>query len=369
MIRRLTILAAAICLMVLPASAATFTPVTAGSDYLQDQSSSNSPSWQVFNAYAERYQFHYGTSRPPRNVPAPGTNMQALSVQGATGTNAVDMYGAIQLYVVTQSVYVATNFIGTSYTNGVNTWALTWEKIKLLSGMSTNGWRKATVWNPSIHDWRIVDDAMWTNTTGNGYGYIEAGDIIGPWIIDDLQRGLAQLHTRRFTQVTSVTYRFRSGKSNTRSSAVSAYESSSSTYSAPSLSDAGMYRDNEAAFGLRWDNVRRWITDLTYGSLPADLPFTWRMVLAGRAHTDYGGVWWNPEPLPIIQDHWTLWSSGSSVATNTVNVGSIGSDLANAPLDIAPALDYTSPIVSEGFYLANPELLISPAFTHDRYPD
>jgi hypothetical protein len=51
-----------------------------------------------------------------------------------------------------------------------------------LSGMSASGWRRATSYDPLVNDWTDVDDPMFE------YGFMSEGDIIGPWILDDLQR-------------------------------------------------------------------------------------------------------------------------------------------------------------------------------------
>ena len=56
----------------------------------------------------------------------------------------------------------------------------------------TNGLRRAKFYDPTIHDWTDPRDIMWTNSYAgsNGWGHIQAGDILGPWIIDDLQLAL-----------------------------------------------------------------------------------------------------------------------------------------------------------------------------------
>jgi hypothetical protein len=50
--------------------------------------------------------------------------------------------------------------------------------------MNANGWRRATVY-PT--DWTDVDDPAYS------YGFCEAGDIIGPWLIADLQMAMTPL--------------------------------------------------------------------------------------------------------------------------------------------------------------------------------
>ena len=50
------------------------------------------------------------------------------------------------------------------------------------AGLSPNGWRNATNYNPAVNNWRDFNDPMYIYRSS-----IEQGDIVGPWIIDDLQ--------------------------------------------------------------------------------------------------------------------------------------------------------------------------------------
>jgi len=59
------------------------------------------------------------------------------------------------------------------------------------AGLSSNGWRNATNYNPLVNDWKDFDDPMYiyrTNAFGEFSAEIKQGDIYGPWLIDDLQR-------------------------------------------------------------------------------------------------------------------------------------------------------------------------------------
>jgi hypothetical protein len=60
------------------------------------------------------------------------------------------------------------------------------------AGMSPDGWRRATVYDPATDDWTDLDDPMWTRE-GNGFGWFSVGDIFGPWLVDDLQKALTRL--------------------------------------------------------------------------------------------------------------------------------------------------------------------------------
>ncbi len=63
------------------------------------------------------------------------------------------------------------------------------------AGLSSSGFRRARAWNPAVDDWTDLGDPMWTvsGQHDGGFGQIQAGDIYGPWILDDLQKGLSAL--------------------------------------------------------------------------------------------------------------------------------------------------------------------------------
>ncbi len=55
------------------------------------------------------------------------------------------------------------------------------------AGIHEDGYRRATAWDPDNDDWTDINDGMFE------YGPAEEGDIVGPWILDDLQKGLSAL--------------------------------------------------------------------------------------------------------------------------------------------------------------------------------
>jgi len=57
-----------------------------------------------------------------------------------------------------------------------------------------NGFRRATSWDLSTDDWTDYNDGMFS------YGHIQVGDILGPWIYEDLQ---AIMSAASWTQKTS----------------------------------------------------------------------------------------------------------------------------------------------------------------------
>lgn len=89
-----------------------------------------------------------------------------------------------------------TNFVNTNHTiagaHSISNWTLTtW---RLSCGFS-NGFRRATNWSVTADDWTAYTALMYKNP---GYGGIQSGDIMGPWIVEDLQKGLKAL-TRTWT--------------------------------------------------------------------------------------------------------------------------------------------------------------------------
>ena len=69
------------------------------------------------------------------------------------------------------------------------------------SSFTSGFWRSARVWKPnSGDDWTDVNDDMFSQDGSHDgrYGLIGPGDIIGPWVYDDLQKVLTML---RWTQI------------------------------------------------------------------------------------------------------------------------------------------------------------------------
>ncbi len=61
------------------------------------------------------------------------------------------------------------------------------------AGLSSNGWRRAYSYDPATNDWRDVADPMYSYTTTS---VLDTGEILGPWIIDDLQMALDHMRYR-----------------------------------------------------------------------------------------------------------------------------------------------------------------------------
>ena len=143
--------------------AGTFTPITVGLDW-QDKDFIN----EFRNAQSERSQVIGG---------AVVTNIVA-GVDVQTNTFWAD----IQLWLVLNSDEFVDHTIDLTTTNVVTLFTLaTWRNT---AGI-TNGFRRATVWNPPT-------------APTYSYGRMARGDIIGPWIFEDLQDGFDAL---RWTHV------------------------------------------------------------------------------------------------------------------------------------------------------------------------
>jgi len=70
------------------------------------------------------------------------------------------------------------------------------------AGIHSSGYRRATAWDTATDDWTDNTDAMFS------YGKMQAGDIIGPWIFDDLQKGFDALNwtTKTGTEADSAQF-------------------------------------------------------------------------------------------------------------------------------------------------------------------
>lgn len=68
----------------------------------------------------------------------------------------------------------------------------TWTGLQARAGVDFM--RRATQWDPDGGDvWTNYNDSMYWAVNGGGTGTIEAGDIIGPWVFEDLQKMYSEL--------------------------------------------------------------------------------------------------------------------------------------------------------------------------------
>jgi len=134
---------------------------------------------EIINAYDERAQ-----AIPTSNIPYPivaGTDIQNkyiwAGIQAWLETNCVNYVN----HTLTLNGLTATDFAFT-----LTTW-------RAVAGLDSSGFRRATNWDPLTNVWTNLSDPMYTPAQGGGFGNMVAGDIIGPWIIDDLQKAFTAL--------------------------------------------------------------------------------------------------------------------------------------------------------------------------------
>ena len=145
---------------------ATFTALSAWTS-AQDRTATN----EIVLAYSERRQC-VGDSAVA--ALAPGGNVQDTA-----------FWTAMQGWVEANCIYFVDDdsfSTSTEYTN-VNAIAYTLSNFRTAAEI-TSGFRRATSW-PT--DWTDYGDAAYS------YGRIQSGDIIGPWIYDDLQKAFDAL--------------------------------------------------------------------------------------------------------------------------------------------------------------------------------
>jgi len=61
------------------------------------------------------------------------------------------------------------------------------------AGLSSNGWRVAYEYNTASNDWTDLDDPMYVHSASENTDLFN-GEILGPWIIDDLQKALGSMN-------------------------------------------------------------------------------------------------------------------------------------------------------------------------------
>ena len=59
--------------------------------------------------------------------------------------------------------------------------------FRAIAGIHSSGFRRATDYDPSVNNWADPNDAMYSYGTG------QVGDVVGPWLIDDLHKALSAM--------------------------------------------------------------------------------------------------------------------------------------------------------------------------------
>lgn len=90
-----------------------------------------------------------------------------------------------------------TDWTGESVANGIPP-LMSWADLHTVASVSASGFRRAVAWDPTMSDWTDPADPMFS------FGYLQPGDIIGPWILDDLQRILSACKHVAWVEASSV---------------------------------------------------------------------------------------------------------------------------------------------------------------------
>jgi len=349
--------------------AAPFTAIVTGSDYLTD-AATNGILYEVVLAYRERREFVAGDLR---DLPESGDDVGRRS-----GTTPIDAWWNMQdWYYDNYAAWLATNSLPAVGTTNAPVNYASRAEFYAAAPMASNGYRRATVYDPDAgDDWTVLEGGMWTNA-GNGYGRMVVGDILGPWILDDLQRAAAACRARQFQPHANASgmheregaYAQQAGSyteeaANTyRSNAVAAWaaatnapQTSGDYYEITRLHEAG------ALSYYYWRGTRRHSTPAVTNILTS-LAYDWDAILLPRA--SQGCTWWDGDAKGWGENVWASHDSGSGSGATITLDPIVGADTNTIPLDIAPALTYPT-YTNQGCRVTDIRIIVRPAFSHTR---
>ena len=349
--------------------AAPFTAIGTGSDYLQD-AATNGILYEVVNAYRERREFIDGGLR---DLPEAGDDVQRRS-----GTTPIDAWYNMQdWYRDNYAAWLATNTLPAAGSTNAPANYASLPEFYAAASMSTNGYRRATVYDPDAgDDWTVLYGGMWTNA-GNGYGRMAVGDIIGPWILDDLQRSASACQARQFQPHANAsgiaerrghfadqTYSYTEATANAyRSNAVANWAAATN---APKTSGDyySIAREHYAGLLLYygWTGERRHSTPAVT-NIATSLAYDWDAILLPTAPA--GGDYWDGDGLGWTEGVWVAHDSGAGSGATIATDLLTGVDTNTIPLDIAPALTYPT-YTNQGCRVTDIRIIVSPAFSHTR---
>lgn len=248
------------------------------------------------------------------------------------------------------------------------------ETLRTAAGVSSNGFRRATNYDPQVDDWTVVEGGMWTNT-GNGYGQIQEFDVFGPWIPDDIQRMLGVMDVVELTSADfvsiSTNHNIASGTGGTSNTWAAAQASLSAVYPTslnfykPALprkfySGSQNSGGNYTASAIAQENEIRIILGSNQTNLTGTVDyyaFSEKISLPGNVAYDANGE-------DLIEDAWSLfdtfaYTAGGGVTNLSATMGSLS--LGNPP---------TAPIyptqAHNGFDVTDEAATFAPTFSHDR---
>ena len=134
-------------------------------------------------AYSERRQ----AISQPAYTPLDGRDVQA-----------VDYWRGLQWWVDVFCHHYVDHLNGPTNEEGTDLLYFTTETFRAAAGLHPDGFRRAAVWDGRTEpDWQ--------------YGVMRAGDIIGPWVVEDLQNCFSALKWARYSPEKCGLYSFPSG--------------------------------------------------------------------------------------------------------------------------------------------------------------
>lgn len=208
---------------------------------------------EIYNAIIERCTFV--VTSPPFSAPQASMDFQARSwfAPGWGGWYEWQRYIAGNL----ASLFIPTmdDYTGQTVANYAADDSQFFEDAGISPvGASPYGFRRATAWDPATSDWTNIADPMFS------YGYAQPGDILGPWIMVDLQNALSALKHTLQSVTLGTGYRRTSGTqsgttcTNSRTAAINAWTAAPWT-SAPGAKNYLLYAHRQRVASTLWTHT------------------------------------------------------------------------------------------------------------------
>lgn len=261
------------------------------------------------------------------------------------------------------------------------------ESFRDVAGLHADGWRRATSWDPATDDWTDLEDAMWSRD-GNGFGEMEAADIIGPWILDDLQKAFDALRWRlklvnhggsaQWNAFTNVYYRECDGIDSGGDCAAAlaaaladwsanSWQSGAGSCPNPTIpagpSGRSAYYDGGSFY--RFSSLR-WKGQAYVSSIPLVSGLTYDWVAYLKLYG--GGIWptWNDyDGTGMAQNAYSQLDSGAGASASSITSSIVFGADDTCPLSKSPSLG--CPVgsnVVEGIFSGDVGWVIKWGFTH-----
>lgn len=238
--------------------------------------------------------------------------------------------------------------------------AMTKTQMFTRAGLTSTGWRRAISWDPATDNWSDYSDPMYF-----AHGQMETGDIIGPWIFQDLQNCMTAL---KWTASSWNSGSFPSARIKeinlSRADCATALADSQTIWNATGWTSTTLvgsaYNVDRSAFVFGGQNIyiRRYGSkfntgrnDTTYGTPPL-CPFNWETY---HIASDGGATTFiDLDNLGLVDGGYYLDQSGGPSATWNVTTPNI----VGAPADTWPpgcnpayacpqAFDFSAALLSE----------------------